>query len=85
VETQAEQLIPGRLAVFLLDKKEASDQMEREAGVRNQADERIDERDEFAALEEAALSDLENGRRKGTTAALKKIANVLKVSLDLIV
>jgi hypothetical protein len=30
-------------------------------------------------------SDLENGRRKGTTAALKKIANVLKVPLDLIV
>jgi hypothetical protein len=85
VETQAEQLIPGRLPVFLLDKEEASDQMEREAGVRNQADERIDERDEFAALEEAALPDLENGRRKGTTAALKKIANVLKVPLDLIV
>jgi hypothetical protein len=48
-ETQAEQLIPGRLAVFLLDKEESSDQMEREAGVRNQADERIDERDEFLA------------------------------------
>jgi hypothetical protein len=31
------------------------------------------------------ISDLENGRRKGTTAALKKIANVLKVPLDLIV
>jgi hypothetical protein len=29
--------------------------MEREAGVSNQADERIDERDEFAALEKAAL------------------------------
>ena len=31
------------------------------------------------------ISDLETGRRKGTTAALKKIANVLKVPLDLIV
>jgi ribosome-binding protein aMBF1 (putative translation factor) len=31
------------------------------------------------------ISDLESGRRKGTTAALKKIAEVLKVPLDLIV
>jgi hypothetical protein len=31
------------------------------------------------------LSDLEGGRRQGTTAALKKIANVLGVPLDLIV
>ena len=31
------------------------------------------------------LSDLENGRRKGTTAALKKIAAVLDVPLDLLV
>jgi len=30
------------------------------------------------------ISDLENGRRKGTVAALKKIADVLKVPLDLI-
>jgi hypothetical protein len=30
------------------------------------------------------ISDLESGRRKGTTAALKKIASVLKVPLDLI-
>ena len=30
------------------------------------------------------ISDLESGRRKGTTAALKKIAGVLKVPLDLI-
>ncbi len=30
------------------------------------------------------ISDLESGRRKGTTAALKKIADVLKVPLDLI-
>jgi hypothetical protein len=49
-----EQLVPEHLREFLLDKEEASDQMEREAGVRKQADERIDERDEFAALEEAA-------------------------------
>ena len=31
------------------------------------------------------ISDLESGRRKGTTAALKKIADELKVPLDLIV
>ena len=31
------------------------------------------------------LSDLETGRRKGTTAALKKIAEVLNVPLDLLV
>jgi hypothetical protein len=31
------------------------------------------------------ISDLESGRRKGTTAALKKIADVLKLPLDLIV
>ena len=31
------------------------------------------------------ISDLESGRRKGTAAALKKIADVLKVPLDLIV
>jgi hypothetical protein len=30
------------------------------------------------------ISDLESGRRKGTTTALKKIADVLKVPLDLI-
>ena len=30
------------------------------------------------------ISDLESGRRKGTTAALKKIAGALKVPLDLI-
>lgn len=31
------------------------------------------------------LSDLENGRRKGTTVAMKKIAEVLNVPLDLLV
>jgi hypothetical protein len=31
------------------------------------------------------LSDLESGRRKGTTSALKKIADVLNVPLDLLV
>jgi hypothetical protein len=30
------------------------------------------------------LSDLENGRRKGTTAALKRIAEALRVPLDLL-
>ena len=31
------------------------------------------------------ISDLESGRRKGTTAALKKIAGALNVPLDLLV
>jgi len=31
------------------------------------------------------ISDLESGRRKGTTAALRKIADFLKVPLDLLV
>jgi hypothetical protein len=31
------------------------------------------------------ISDLENGRRKGTTAALKKIADAMNVPLDLLV
>ncbi len=31
------------------------------------------------------ISDLENGRRKGTTAALKKIADALNVPLELLV
>lgn len=31
------------------------------------------------------ISDLENGRRKGTTAALKRIADALKVPLDILV
>ena len=31
------------------------------------------------------ISDLENGRRKGTTAALKKIAGAMNVPLDLLV
>jgi predicted transcriptional regulator len=30
------------------------------------------------------VSDLENGRRKGTTAALKEIARVLKVPIDVL-
>lgn len=36
-------------------------------------------------LGQGYLSDLENGRRKGTTAALKKIAAALNVPLDLLV
>jgi hypothetical protein len=35
-------------------------------------------------LGQGYISDLESGRRKGPTAALKKIADVLKVPLDLI-
>jgi Helix-turn-helix len=35
-------------------------------------------------LGQGYISDLESGRRKGTTAALKKIADVLNVPLDLI-
>jgi ribosome-binding protein aMBF1 (putative translation factor) len=38
-----------------------------------------------ANIGQGYISDLESGRRKGTTAALKKIADVLKVPLDLIV
>jgi hypothetical protein len=34
---------------------------------------------------QGSISDLESGRRKGTAAALKKITDVLKVPLDLIV
>jgi Helix-turn-helix len=36
-------------------------------------------------LGQGYISDLESGRRKGTTAAFKKIADVLNVPLDLIV
>ena len=35
-------------------------------------------------LGQGCISDLESGRRKGTTAALRKIADVLKVPLDLV-
>jgi hypothetical protein len=38
-----------------------------------------------ADIGQGYISDLESGRRKGTAAALKKIAAVLKVPLDLIV
>ena len=37
------------------------------------------------SLGQRYISDLESGRRKGTIAALKKIADALKVPLDLIV
>ena len=37
-----------------------------------------------ANIGQSYISDLESGRRKGTTAALKKIADALKVPLDLI-
>ena len=37
-----------------------------------------------ANIGQGYISDLESGRRKGTTAALKKIADALKVPLDLI-
>ena len=37
-----------------------------------------------AKIGQGFMSDLESGRRKGTTAALKKIADVIKVPLDLI-
>ena len=35
-------------------------------------------------IRQGYISDLENGQRKGTTAALKKITDMLKVPLDLI-
>jgi transcriptional regulator with XRE-family HTH domain len=37
-----------------------------------------------ANIGQGYISDLESGRSKGTTAALKKIADALKVPLDLI-
>jgi len=36
-------------------------------------------------LSQSHISDIENGRRTGTAAALRLIANVLKVPLDLLV
>jgi ribosome-binding protein aMBF1 (putative translation factor) len=36
-------------------------------------------------LSQGYISDIENGRRTGTVAALRRIANVLKVPLDLLV
>ncbi|MGB6400827.1 MAG: helix-turn-helix transcriptional regulator [Bradyrhizobium sp.] len=36
-------------------------------------------------LSQSYISDIENGRRTGTAAALRLIANVLKVPLDLLV
>lgn len=38
-----------------------------------------------AKIGQGYISDLENGRRKGTVAALKEIARVLDVPLDLLV
>jgi predicted transcriptional regulator len=37
------------------------------------------------SLSQGYISDIENGRRTGTAAALRQIANVLKVPLDLLV
>ena len=37
-----------------------------------------------ASIRQGYISDLENGRRKGTVAALKEIARVLEVPLDLL-
>jgi ribosome-binding protein aMBF1 (putative translation factor) len=37
------------------------------------------------SLSQSYISDIENGRRTGTAAALRLIANVLKVPLDLLV
>ena len=36
-------------------------------------------------LSQGYISDIENGRRKGTAAALRSIANALNVPLDLLV
>ncbi len=36
-------------------------------------------------LSQGYISDIENGRRRGTTAALRLVANVLRVPLDLLV
>ena len=82
-ETQAEQLVPARLAVFLLEKEEALARMEREAGVRNQADERVDERDEFAALEEAApdLIRLDRYERRAWSRQKRAIGDFMNMKL----
>jgi hypothetical protein len=82
-ETQAEQLVPARLAVFLLEKEEALARMEREAGVRNQADERVDERDEFAALEEAApdLIRLDRYERRAWSRQKRAIRDFMNMKL----
>ena len=82
-ETQAEQLVPARLAVFLLEKEEALARMEREAGVSNQANERIDERDEFAALEEAApdLIRLDRYERRAWSRQKRAIGDFMNMKL----
>ena len=91
IETQVDdlvgcyaQLVPEHLREFLLDKEEASDQMEREAGVRKQADERIDERDEFAALEEAApdLIRLDRYERRAWSRQKRAIRDFMKYEID---
>jgi hypothetical protein len=76
-------LVPARLAVFLLDKEEASDQMEKEAGVRKQADEGINERDELAALEEAApdLTRLDRYERRAWSRQKRAIRDFMNMKL----
>ena len=77
------QLVPEHLREFLLDKEEASDQMEKEAGVRKQADERINERDEFAALEEAApdLIRLDRYERRAWSRQKRAIRDFMNMKL----
>jgi hypothetical protein len=72
-----------RAAVFLLEKEEALARMEREAGVRNQADERVDERDEFAALEEAApdLIRLDRYERRAWSRQKRAIGDFMNMKL----
>ena len=90
IETQVDdlvgcyaQLVPEHLREFLLDKEEASDQMEKEAGVRKQADERINERDEFAALEEAApdLIRLDRYERRAWSRQKRAIRDFMNMKL----
>ena len=57
--------------------------MEREAGVRNQADERIDERDQFAALEEAApdLIRLDRYERRAWSRQMRAFRDFMNMKL----
>jgi hypothetical protein len=78
-----EQLVPEHLREFLLDKEKSSDPIDREAGVRNQANEGINERDEFAALEEAAadLIRLDRYERRAWSRQKRAIRDFMNMKL----
>jgi hypothetical protein len=78
-----EKLVPEHLREFLLDKEKSSDPIDRKAGVRNQANEGIDERDEFAALEEAApdLIRLDRYERRAWSRQKRAIRDFMNMKL----